>query len=173
MIGHVPDASFGEPTSFEALVSQMSSYHQPLGYIPATSSPLSHQHVIQHCLSVYNLLVMSAGGHPSKHPKLIRHIHSETVDQVNTRHCNFSLQANGNFSLQTSYLSASRPAIEEEQVLSQQDIGVDSDPWNETQFSQEIEDPQSHLDGPTQARRRRTPGVSLYVFYCITFLIIF
>ncbi|KAG2136341.1 uncharacterized protein EDB93DRAFT_1254002 [Suillus bovinus] len=101
---------------------------------------------------------MLAGGRPSKHPKLIHHIHSKTVDQVNTRHCNFSLQANGNFSLRTSYLSASRPAIEEEQALSQQDIGVDSDPWNETQFSQEIEDLQSHLDGPTQARRRRTPG---------------
>ncbi|KAG2061166.1 hypothetical protein BDR06DRAFT_966935, partial [Suillus hirtellus] len=108
--------------------------------------------------SMGELMYQKAGGRPSKRPKLIRHIHSDTVDQVSTRHRNFSLQANGNFSLRTSYLSASRPAIEEEQALSQQDIGVDSDPWNETQFSQEIEDPQSHLDGPTQARRRRTPG---------------
>ncbi|KAG1893918.1 uncharacterized protein F5891DRAFT_1195844 [Suillus fuscotomentosus] len=102
---------------------------------------------------------MSAGGCPSKRPKLNHHIHSETVGQASTRHHNFSLQANGNFNLRTSYLSASRPAIEEEeQALSQQAVGVDSDPWNETQFCQAVEDPQSHLDGPSQVRRRRTPG---------------
>lgn len=143
----------------------MSSYYQPWGYIPATSSPLSHQHVVQHYFSSgYSLLVMSAGGRPSKRPKFIHHIHRETVGQASTRHRNFSLQASGNFNLWTSYLSASRPAIEEEeQALSQQAVGVDSDPWNETEFYQAVEDSQSHSDGPSQAGHGRTPGVSPYV----------
>ncbi|KAG1801184.1 hypothetical protein EV424DRAFT_1474766 [Suillus variegatus] len=101
---------------------------------------------------------MSAGGRPSKRQKFIHHIHRETVGQASTRHRNFSLQASGNFNLRTSYLSASRPAIEEEeQALSQQAVGVDSDPWNETEFYQAVEDSQSHSDGPSQAGHGRTP----------------
>ncbi|KAG1834036.1 hypothetical protein DFJ58DRAFT_735912 [Suillus subalutaceus] len=94
-----------------------------------------------------------SGGRPSKRPKLIQHIRRDDTDQVNTRHRNFSLQANGNFNLRTSYLSAPKPAaIEDKQVSSQYAHSVD--PWNELQ----LEDSLPHFDELVQARRRRTPG---------------
>lgn len=93
-----------------------------------------------------SLSVMATGGRPSKRPKLIQHPHRKAVNQTSTRHHDFSLQANGKFSLQTSYLSTPNPAvIEGEEVPSQHVPSVD--PWNETLFSQEIDTLESHFDG--------------------------